>query len=167
MCGGDAATPTSNPTPTTPPTAAAPSATATAPAPTATSAAMMELDVSTVLIALDELNNSSQAGWAKLTAKGDDTEIVLSLSTGNMVSKMVSKAVHIHAGQCDSLGGVAHALTGDFAVSAHNTDDPGIYTSCGDLPAREPVSGAPTVNLQSPIVNAILLEITISVGTFA
>jgi hypothetical protein len=59
---------------------------------------------------------------------------------------MVSNLVHIHSGQCgDSLGGVAYGLsnfvdglsvtlvegvsldsilTGDFAVNAHNADDP-------------------------------------------
>ena len=59
-------------------------------------------------------------------------------------------------GQCDTLGGVAHALTnfadgsgssvtlvdasltslltGGFAVNAHNTGDPGVYTACGNIP---------------------------------
>ena len=168
-CGGGDATPTTRPTSTTPPTAtaasmsptptAAPTATSVpkvpAPGPTATLPATMELDVSAVLIALDELNDSGQSGWAKLAAKGDDTEIILSLSPGVMVSSLV----HVHSGQCgDSLGGVANGLTnivdgmsttllegvsldslltGDFAINAHNADDASVYTACGNIPTSE------------------------------
>jgi hypothetical protein len=109
----------------------------------------------TVLISLDALNDSRQSGWAKLAAKGDDTEVILSLSSGAMTSNLV----HIHFGQCgDSLGGVANGLTsfadgmsttllvgvsldslhtGGFAVNARNADDPSVYTVCGNIPTGE------------------------------
>jgi hypothetical protein len=118
----------------------------------------MELDVSAVLIALDELNDSGQSGWAKLAAKGDDTEIILSLSPGVMVSNLV----HVHSGPCgESLSGVVHGLTnitdgmsttllegvslaslltGDFAINAHNADDPSVYTACGNIPTSESIT---------------------------
>ena len=136
-----------------------------------------------ITIALDELNDSGQSGWATLTSRGGDTEVVLSLSSGVMASNLV----HVHSGQCgDSLGGVAQGLTdiadgisvtllegvsldsiltGGFAVNAHSSADASIYTACGNLPAREPVSGGSPVILQSAIVNAILADLTISVGT--
>ncbi len=135
-----------------------------------------------LLIALNELNASGQSGWARLTAKDNDTEVVLSLSEGAMTSNLV----HIHSGQCDSLGSIANPLTnfadgtsvtllegmsldslltGGFAVNAHNADDPSIYTACGNLPARDPMSEGSPVILQSPIVNAILADLTVSVGT--
>ena len=109
---------------------------------------------SVVLIALNEQNDSGQSGWAMLTGSGDDTEVVLSLSEGSLVSNLV----HIHSGQCgDTLGGVVHGLTnfadgmsttllegvsldsvltGDFAINAHNIDDPSVYTACGNLPSN-------------------------------
>ena len=111
---------------------------------------------SVVLIALNEQNDSGQSGWAMLTGSGDDTEVVLSLSTG----AMETGSVHIHTGQCgDALGGVAHGLTsfvggaggsvtllegvsldsllnGDFAINAHNAETGSIYTACGNIPAE-------------------------------
>ena len=108
-----------------------------------------------LLVALNEQNSSGQSGWAKLTDRGDDTEVMLLLSEGAMVSKLV----HIHSGQCggDTLGGVANSLTnfsdemsvtlvegvsldslltGDFAINAHNIDDGSVYTACGNLPSK-------------------------------
>jgi len=108
-----------------------------------------------VLIALNEQNDSGGSGWAKLTARGDDTEVVLSLTQG----VMVSSPVHIHLGPCgnETLGPVVYPLTffsngssvslledvsldsllnGDFAINAHYTDDPRVYTACGNIPAQ-------------------------------
>ena len=65
----------------------------------------------TVTIALNEQSDSGQSGWATLSTRGSDTEVVLSLSSGEMESKLV----HIHEGSCgDTLGGVLHGLT-DFS----------------------------------------------------
>ena len=104
-------------------------------------------------VALDEQNDSGQSGWATLTARGDDTEVVLSISAGNMETT----AVHIHTGQCGAdLGGVAHGLTsfvggsgvsatllsgvslselasGTFAINSHNSSDASVYTTCGSI----------------------------------
>ena len=68
--------------------------------------------------------------------------------------------VHIHSGRCgvDTLGGVEYGLTsfvdgsgfsvttvdvplsglrtGDFAVNSHKKGEPGVYTSCGNIPAE-------------------------------
>ena len=106
-----------------------------------------------VTFSLGELNDSGQTGWASLTARGDQTEVILSLSPGSSESELV----HIHTGQCDTLGGVAHGLssftggagvsvttvdasldsvrTGGVAVNAHTKGEPGVYTACGNIPA--------------------------------
>ena len=106
-----------------------------------------------LLIMLNEQNASGQAGWAALTAKGDQTVVVLNLTTGTMESELV----HIHTGSCgDNLGGVANGLSkfvggagysvttvdasldslrnGNFAINSHQMGNPGTYTTCGNLP---------------------------------
>ena len=112
--------------------------------------------VETLSIILKEENGSGQTGSATLTAKGDQTEVVLSLPSGNLETELV----HIHAGSCgaDTLGGVEHGLTrfvdgsgfsvttvdaplsslrtGDFAVNSHKKGEPGVYTSCGNIPTE-------------------------------
>ncbi|HEU0020987.1 MAG TPA: hypothetical protein VFR55_04845 [Dehalococcoidia bacterium] len=147
------------------PTAMAPEPTAMAPEPTAIPDATMPevpaeamamfatapADLLTVVLNQD--NDSGQNGWANLTAKGDQTEVILYLPPGDLETE----AVHIHSGQCgDALGGVVHPLTsfvdgagfsvttidvavaslrtGDFAINTHNSDDAGVYTSCGNIP---------------------------------
>ncbi len=105
------------------------------------------------LIALAEQNSSGQSGWASLTARGDQTVVLLSLGEGTMQTELV----HIHTGTCgDNLGGVAHGLTsfvggsgfsakvvdaslsslrsGGFAINSHRSGSPGTYTSCGNIP---------------------------------
>ena len=107
-------------------------------------------------LALDELNDSGQSGWATLATRGEQTDVVLRLSEGTMTTE----AVHIHTGQCgDTLGGVEHALLnfvggaggsvttidatlaslrdGDHAINAHQAGDPSVYTACGDVPSGE------------------------------
>ncbi len=106
-----------------------------------------------VLIALGELSDSGQAGWARLSPRGNFTEVALSLPDGNLATELV----HIHSGQCgDTLGGVVHGLTnfadgagssvtmveaslasvmtGGFAINSHVSGNPGFYTSCGNIP---------------------------------
>ena len=142
--------PTEAPAPTEPP--AAP----TEP-PAAPTGVMMEADPAGVVsIILKEDNGSGQSGWAALRAKGDQTEVMLFLPSGNLETELV----HIHAGSCgaDTLGGVEHGLTsfvdgsgfsvttvdvplsslrtGDFAVNSHQKGEPGVYTSCGNIPTE-------------------------------
>ena len=105
-----------------------------------------------ITIALDEQNASGQSGWATLTARGSQTEVVLNVAPGAVESELV----HIHSGVCgnDTLGGVVHGLsniaggasmtvvdatlaslrTGDFAVNSHKMGEPAVYTTCGNIP---------------------------------
>ena len=106
-----------------------------------------------VLISLNEQNASGQAGWAKLSPQGDHTRVELSLPDGDLATELV----HIHSGQCgDTLGGVVHELTsfengsgssvtmvtaalaslmtGGFAINSHESGNPAVYTSCGNIP---------------------------------
>ena len=95
-------------------------------------------------IMLNELNDSGQSGWATLTAVGDQTQVVLSISSGNLETELV----HIHSGQCgDALSTVEVPLnslrtdfagagtsvstvevplnslrTGDFAINSHKKE---------------------------------------------
>jgi hypothetical protein len=108
-----------------------------------------------LLIPLKERNDSGQSGYALLTASGGGTDVMLSLSVGAVETELV----HIHSGQCGStLGGVVHGLTsfvggsgdsmsavgatlislrnGDFAVNTHKKGEPGLYTSCGNIPTE-------------------------------
>ena len=137
-CGGDNAT--STPLPTV--------------EPTATPEAMMMMEAGDVLlVALNEQNASGQTGWVTLTAKGNQTEVVLAVLPGALESELV----HIHSGVCgnDTLGSIAHGLTniaggasvttvdaslsslrtGDFAINSHQMGNPGTYTTCGNIPA--------------------------------
>ncbi|MEE9198814.1 MAG: CHRD domain-containing protein [Dehalococcoidia bacterium] len=139
--------PTSTPVPSTPTPAIA--------QPTPTPEAMEEMEEmeemgEMVVIDLGELNDSGQTGTATLTAMGGQTKVEINATAG------VSGIQHIHSGSCDNLGGVAHDLgtigaegtsvtvvdasleslmAGEFAVNLHDKDNPGIYTSCGDISA--------------------------------
>lgn len=119
-----------------------------------TSESMTEAGMPNLAFSLGELNDSGQTGWASLTAKGSQTEVVLALNPGSKASELV----HIHDGQCATLGGVAQALssftggaegsvttvdatldsllTGGFAVNAHMVGDASVYTACGNIPAK-------------------------------
>ncbi len=105
--------------------AAAATATATASAPTAAPAsgdammddghdddsmsmAMMAQGHASLAISIASLGDSGQDGVAILVDKGDQTEVVLNISSG---AHDVPQPVHIHAGTCDALGGVNHPLT--------------------------------------------------------
>ena len=113
--------------------------------------------VTTWITDLNEQNDSGQSGTATLTQIGDDTQVDLDISAGTLEST----AVHIHVGPCDNLGGVVYGLTsfeggsgtsttllegvsvndllkGNLAINSHNTEDAGIYTTCGDLGIPDP-----------------------------
>ncbi len=109
-------------------------------------------EADTLTVALGEQNASGQAGFATLTARGAQTEVVLSVAPGGLVSELV----HIHSGSCgaDTLGGVVHGLTsiaggassttvdatlaslrtGDLAINSHQLGSPAVYTTCGNIP---------------------------------
>ena len=103
---------------------------------------------------LDELNASGQSGTATLTQVGADLLVELFLPAGALETELV----HIHSGQCGpDLLGVEYPLTsfvggsgpsvtvveglslnnlrtGNFAINAHQTQNPAIYTACGGIP---------------------------------
>ena len=104
-------------------------------------------------VALGPLNDSGQDGTATLTAVGNQTQVVVQIRPG---ASGVSQPIHIHDGSCQSLGGVAFALTsildgssetvvdvsltelveGDFAINGHKSgEEAGTYIACGDLPS--------------------------------
>ncbi len=138
-CGGG-----EEPTPTATATRAPATATATAVATPVTGEVL--------LIALSEKSASGQSGTATLTAMGDKTEVVISVTPGAVG---VAQPIHIHSGTCATLGDVVHVLTdvaagkststvnatlaslrtGDFAINLHKSGaDIGTYTACGDIP---------------------------------
>jgi len=139
--------PTSAPEPTTVPAAMEPSV------PAAGSGGTADL-----VIPIGALNDSGQTGIASFTANGDQTAVVISISSG---AADVPQPIHIHDGACDTLGGVAHALSavvngssvttvdatlasimgGANAVNIHlSGDDAGTYVACGDIPIEGDVT---------------------------
>lgn len=140
----------------------------TAPEPTAMPEAMMPevpseamamfatAPANLLTLALNEDNVSGQNGWANLTAKGEQTEVILLLPPG----ALETESAHIHAGQCgtDTLGGVEFPLTsfvdgagfsittldvemddlrnGALAINTHQKGEGAVYTSCGNIPTK-------------------------------
>ena len=135
-----------------------------------------------VTITLDELNTSGQAGAATLTAIGDTILVELSLTAGALETELV----HIHVGQCgETLADVAHVLTnfvggsgasvtaldvtldslltGGFAVNAHQSGNPGVYTACGNIPGTDETSIQASV--EANIQQFAHVNLTVAVGT--
>ena len=119
---------------------------------------------STVTVSLNEENDSGQSGFATLQPSGDSTVVTLSVSSG---LKGISQPIHIHDGSCDTLGGVAYALTGvldgrsvtivdtaidnvldgGFAINLHQSQAlVSVYTACGDLPDASVTAGPASPN---------------------
>ena len=139
---------TPSPAPTAVPVAQSKPTPTPMPAPTP-----MPTATDSIRVALEQQNASGQSGFATLTAKGDQTEVVLSLPSGTLETELV----HIHSGSCgaDTLGGVEYGLTsfvdgfgfsvttvdaplsslrtGDFAINSHKKGEPGVYTTCGNI----------------------------------
>ncbi len=135
------------------PTATQPAAaTATVPASTATPAPT-QVPAASIKINLKQQNNSGQTGTATLTAKGNQTEIVLDLTPG-IAGPTVEQPVHVHAGTCSQLGAVVYGLSnlvngksttlvnatldtlknGNYAINAHKSGaESTIYTSCAEI----------------------------------
>ena len=107
-----------------------------------------------VSLDLHEENGSGQSGRVSLVDRGNDTEVVLTLSPGAMESKLA----HLHFGQCPDLGDLAFGLsnlnprmsntllkgvsldtlrTGDFGINHHNAQDKSISTTCGSVPPKD------------------------------
>ena len=137
-----------------------------------------------VTIALNAQSDSGQSGWATLTSRGEQTEVVLSLGAGDLQTE----AVHIHEGSCgDSLGSVAHPLssfvggfggsvsmvdatlaslrTGGFAVNSHKAGEPAVYTSCGNIPETTLAAADGETTAAATIVDFSHEDLTVNVGT--
>ncbi len=198
-CGDDDPTPVPTRAPTAQPTATAttapqptepaaqPTAMATtAPQPTEPAAMMMVMEENksdSVVIALDEQNDSGQSGKATLTARGDQTEVALVITPGTLESELV----HIHIGPCgnDTLGAVVFPLTsfangdsvtmvdaslaslrtGGFAINSHKKGEPAVYTTCGNIPGGDAMMMSGGATVMSDIQNFRLENLSIKVGT--
>ena len=105
-----------------------------------------------VRVTMSALGGSNQTGTATLTARGNQTEVVVDITAG---AAGVAQPAHIHEGRCAAVGGVRFPLTnvengkstttvnvalrdvqtGNFYVNVHRSA-PEIATSvsCGDIP---------------------------------
>lgn len=93
----------------------------------------------------------SQEGTATLTAKGDQTEVVVNIKAG---AAGVAQPAHIHDGNCPNVAGVKYPLTnvvdgkstttvnakladlqtGKFGINVHKSEpEIAVYVSCGDI----------------------------------
>jgi plastocyanin len=110
-----------------------------------------------VTLIMGELNDSGQSGSVTLTPKGTKTTVAVSITPGAVGNAQPS---HVHAGSCDTLGGVEYPLTsldagmssttidisissllsGRFAVNAHKSgSEASVFVACGDIPKRADV----------------------------
>ena len=116
-------------------------------------------DPESLTIALAERNSSGQSGTATLTASGDQTSVVVSV-TPAADSGDEPQPIHIHVGSCGAdLGGVHHPLIsvvggqsntvvdatlrglmdGNHAINLHKSGPQiSVYTSCGEIPLPGP-----------------------------
>ncbi len=105
-----------------------------------------------ITINLGPGRDGDQSGTARLTARGDKTEVVLNLKPG---AAGIEQPVHIHEGACPAVGAVkyplanlsdgkstttvdatlASLLTGGFSINAHKSAaEVGVYVACGGIP---------------------------------
>ena len=142
---------------------------------TYTSCGNIPTEAGALTFALGEMSNSGQSGWATLIANGNQTDVVLDITSGVLQTELV----HIHSGQCgDPLGGVDHPLTSfvggsggsmatvdvslaslrdaDSAINTHRAGAAGTYTTCGNIPAGNSVySGENLIREHNEVVITI------------
>ncbi|MCI0872231.1 MAG: hypothetical protein J4O07_10490, partial [Chloroflexi bacterium] len=106
----------------------------------------------TLIVPLTELNDSGQNGIARLTSRGLQTEVVIEIDG----VPDIAQPIHVHAGSCDTLGGVDYALSsvvngfsstiidvslpalreGLSAINLHKSGaEAGTYVACGNIAA--------------------------------
>ena len=125
-----------------------------------------------ITLVLDELNDSGQSGNAILTEFGNTTQVVLSLSTGSLETKLVN----IHTGRCgETLGDVDYLLSsfvggsgesttilevkldslqdGQHVINSLAVSDAAIYTACGNIPLLPVTIGTAWVGLNQYLVD--------------
>ncbi|MBI4336979.1 MAG: CHRD domain-containing protein [Chloroflexi bacterium] len=98
--------------------------------------------------------DADQSGTATLSAKGDQTQVVLNIKPG---PAGVAQPSHIHAGTCSELGGIRYPLAsvvdgksttmvgatldslqrGTFVINVHKSAaEIGVYVTCGAIPSQ-------------------------------
>ncbi len=104
-----------------------------------------------ITINLGAGRDADQSGTARLTARGNKTEVVLNIKPG---AAGVEQPAHIHEGACPAVGAVkypltnltdgrstttvdvplASLLTGGFSINAHKSAaEIGVYVACGGI----------------------------------
>jgi hypothetical protein len=106
----------------------------------------------TVTVTLGEQNGSGQNGTATLTANGDTTMVMVTVSGGSSTPQ----PAHIHPGTCANLNpkpiypltslvngtsettvpvSLSELVNGEFAINIHKSGpEASVYVSCGDIP---------------------------------
>ena len=106
----------------------------------------------TITINLGAGRDGDQSGTARLRARGDKTEVALTIKPG---AAGVEQPAHIHEGACPGVGAVkfplnnlvdgkstttvdaslVSLLTGGFSINVHKSaSDMGTYVACGSIP---------------------------------
>ncbi len=136
-----------------------------------------------VTVKLNEINGSGVSGTAVLTAQGNQTQIVVTV-TGEPAGG--SEPIHIHTGHCGAgLGGIKYPLTsveagtsttvidaplasiqtGDFAVNVHQSAaNIGTYVACGNIPAMSTANVLPKTGGSPSIVILLVAGGLIATG---
>jgi len=131
-------------------------------------------------INLSPINNSGVSGTAQLIAKGNQTEVIVTV-TGEPSS--ASEPMHIHSGQCGpTLGKVIYPLknveggksdttvnvalqsieNGHFAINVHQSAaNIGTYVACGNIPA---MAVTPTTVTALPKTGGTPIALVVLVG---
>ncbi|MBI4499367.1 MAG: CHRD domain-containing protein [Chloroflexi bacterium] len=112
-------------------------------------------------LTMNAQNNSGQNGSVTLTAKGDQTDVLIDIAPG---AAGVAQPAHIHDGTCANLGGVKYPLTnvtegkstttvnvdlatlekGTYAVNVHKSpQEVRVYVSCADITVAGGASALP------------------------
>jgi plastocyanin len=137
-------------------------------------------------VALSAMNDSGQDGTATLIDMGADTTVVVSVAQGEGDAP---QPIHIHAGTCEDLGGVEHALTtaasgfsvttvaesmsnllgGGLAINLHKSgSETSVYVACGNLASGEAKVDDGIMSSSGVLASAIAQfsreNLTISVG---
>lgn len=102
-------------------------------------------------------NNSGQVGFATIEDLGENIRVVI--ETTVPITGASPQLAHIHEGSCGEIGIIRAGLSllektgdktfgstsvakmtfkdlkeGDFNINAHDSSDPSIYVSCGEIP---------------------------------